>query len=335
MRHILLLAVLIAVSTPDFAVGQSRGSRSLQFDYIALDGSATSHTWAAAINDRGVVAGTATVSASTMMGSGFIWTESDGFTTIVENAVVWDINNKAQVVGRYRCSSEIECAAGFSWRPSTGLQDLGNFFPYAVNNRGDMAGTCGESTPCAILDGGRVEIAVDSDFAIAFDINDRGVVAGWMYGPVDEEGGRGPVAFTWSLRGGLIILDAADADNTIANAINRHGVVAGSVTYNSTIGVSSRVNAVIWTQGQPFILHGDDWTTAAAINARGWTVGFLSVGGSGPNLPMFWIPGQPAVQLPLSGGTGGFATDINKLGQVVGYVYTSAGIMQAVLWRPR
>ena len=112
--------------------------------------------------------------------------------------------------------------------------------------------------------------------------------------------------------GGLLILDAADADNTVANAINRHGVVAGSVTYNSTIGVSSRVNAVTWTQEQPFILNGSDWTTAAAIDDRGWTGGFLSVGGSGPNLPIFWIPGQPAVQLPLSGGAGGFATDINK-----------------------
>jgi hypothetical protein len=189
--------------------------------------------------------------------------------------------------------------------------------------------------PCAIVSGSLVEISVDSDFAIAFDINDRGVVAGWMYGPVDEEGGRGPVAFTWSLRGGPVVLDAADADNTTANAINKHGVVAGSVTYNSTIGVGSRVNAVTWTQGQPFILHGSDWTSAGAINDRGWTAGSLSVGGSGPNLPMFWIPGQSPIQLPLSDGTGGFATDINKSGQVVGYVYTSAGMMQAVLWRPR
>jgi hypothetical protein len=90
--------------------------------------------------------------------------------------------------------------AGFSWSAAIGLKDLGNFFPYAVNNRGEMAGTCGESTPCAVIGGSVVEIPVDSDFAIAFDISDRGVVAGWMYGPVDEEGGRGPVAFTWSFR---------------------------------------------------------------------------------------------------------------------------------------
>jgi hypothetical protein len=326
---------LIAVSTPEVAVGQPRHNRSPQFDYTALNGSDAGHSWAAAINDRGVVAGTATVSVSTMMGTGFIWTESDGFTTIVEDAVVWDINNKAQVVGRYRCSSEVECAAGFSWSPSTGVEDLGNFFPYAVNNRGEMAGTCGEFTPCAIIGGSLVEIAVGSDVAIAFDINDRGVVAGWMYGPPDEEGGRGSVAFTWSPRSGVIILDAADADDTTANAVNKHGVVAGSLTYNSTIGVSSRINAATWTQGQPFILHGRDWTSARAINDRGWTAGSLSVGGSGPNLPMFWIPGQSPVQLPLSNGTGGFATDINKSGQVVGYVYTSMGTMQAVLWRPR
>ena len=53
MRHILLLVVLVAVSTANSGVGQSPHSRSPQFDYVALDGSAASHTWAAAINERG------------------------------------------------------------------------------------------------------------------------------------------------------------------------------------------------------------------------------------------------------------------------------------------
>jgi hypothetical protein len=94
----------------------------------------------------------------------------------------------------------------------------------------------------------------------------------------------------------------------------------------------------IWTEsdgGQPFILQGSDWTSAGAINDRGWTDGSLGVGGSGPNLPMVCIPGQSANRLPLSGGTGGFATYINKSGQVVGYVYTSADKTRASQWSVR
>lgn len=96
---------------------------------------------------------------------------------------------------------------------------------------------------------------------------------------------------------------------------------------------NSRVNAAVWRRGELLVLAGGDWTTARAINDRGWTAAHLGVGGSSANVPMFWIPGQAPAQLPIAGGSGGFATGINKSGQIVGYVYTAAGRMQAVVWR--
>jgi uncharacterized membrane protein len=288
-----------------------------------------------AINASGAVVGT----ARPAMGgeSAFIWTRSDGFTIIAENAVATDINERSDVVGwtntcYYACPSR-----GFIWNALTGLRDLGEFQPYAINAKGSVAGACYRQgiypQPCVLIDGSLRRIEAGPTGGIALDVNNRDQVVGFAY-RLGEDGGAGPEAFTWSSRDGVRILERGATDTTEAAAVNNSGAIAGTVAYNGTPTRSSSVHAALWERRSFRHYPGPDWTMGSGINERGWSVGVLSRQG-GPNRPFMWAD-DFALELPAPAGLEGwYAADVNNAGWIVGAAYNASGETHAVLWRVR
>jgi uncharacterized membrane protein len=328
-----LVALLIACVPVETRAGQGGGPspriQLLDLGLLAPGGT----TVAAAVNDGGVVVGTAE-SADGRRATAFTWTRASGLTAILERATAWDINNRNQVVGtRYEaCDFYRSCiAGGFVWSASEGARDLGAFFPYAINNRGDMAGVCGSpvelAQACARIDGA-VHVIGPTEYGVAFDINERGTVVGWAYRRV-EDGGLAPLAFTWSLRDGVQFLDPGDADHSIAYAISSRGIVVGSVTYD---GVGARVIAAAWDRAGLLTISSGRGSTVWGISERGWAVGFIATGQAGAQ-PLLWT-GRTETVLPTGGAVAGFATDVNNAGLITGYVHTNAST-RAVIWLVR
>ena len=111
---------------------------------------------------------------------------------------------------------------------------------------------------------------------------------------------------------------------SLANAINDVGLIAGSV--NDL--------AAVWEDDEPRMLatHGDDRTTAYAINADGIVVGSADKGAKS-GVALRWT-GKKVVELPSLGGASSRALGINADGVIIGYSsQDDAGdLVRAVRW---
>ena len=189
-------------------------------------------------------------------------------------------------------------------------------------------------------------------------LNDRVQVVGSTISPTSGVF----CGFIWQ-RGQMTQLPApAGSTDVFAFQVNLLGQVAGQAfdtNFNSS--------GVLWDHGQATLLPGiagGTYTRALGINIRGevlglsydaenvpntvvWRQGVLTVAikGAAPNAindlgqivgasgaPFVWQNGTTTT-LPLVGGTGGTAQDINDQGQVVGSVITPAGSNNALLWK--
>jgi hypothetical protein len=112
--------------------------------------------------------------------------------------------------------------------------------------------------------------------------------------------------------------------------MNSRGVLVGS-TNDVLWGEQPR--ATIWMGNQILKLSPPHRTWWAAINDRDWVVG-SRLSETSLQRPIMWLPDLGVTALPVSGGIGGWATDINQSGQVVGTVLTPSG-SKAVIWRVR
>lgn len=117
---------------------------------------------------------------------------------------------------------------------------------------------------------------------------------------------------------------------SIVADINNNGlIVGGAIDLSTGVGLAAQ-----WSNGTVSALsipQDFTWSTAGAVNDNGVIVGS---GGSGAedNEPLAWINGLP-VMLETR-GFGGAALDINKAGDIVGYVNTeSGGGIAPALWR--
>ena len=86
----------------------------------------------------------------------YVWDERLGFRIVIADAIARDVNDGGDVVGlQYGCGPEtpgVSCEPrGFVWNESTGLQDLGAFWPETVDDNGDMQGTCRGEAPDVVL----------------------------------------------------------------------------------------------------------------------------------------------------------------------------------------
>ncbi len=280
-----------------------------------------------AINNHGEIAGYV-ASTGTMAGfNAFLWTRQSGFQLLATDAVATDINNRGEVAGY-----SLECVTepwggyciprGFVWNARTGLTQLGDFVPTAINSSGDMAGECstGETlAACAILDGVRVQWTCDLPDCgqTATGINDRGDVVGWRFSPNVEE------AIFFPRRGSPVVLGAQTAED-----INNAGTIAGRAP-TSVWGS----NATLWTRNGVIQAPSVETTVAIAVNARGWAAG-IQFGSGEANQAFVWDGRGAALTLLAAGSPGSEAVDINDRGEVVGYMQVEFS-NQLVIWKVR
>jgi probable HAF family extracellular repeat protein len=150
------------------------------------------HTFAHAINDLGMVAGTHYASGGIRP---FVWSAATGLVVLPtlggKYGEAQDVNNLGMVVGRSETASwEIHA---FVWTPMGGMRDLGTL-------------------------GGK--------HSQAWSVSDDGVVVGWS--TVDAENDYGGFhAFMWTAEGGMKDLGALPDLGSYAFAVNNKGMAAG------------------------------------------------------------------------------------------------------------
>ena len=210
---------------------------------------------------------------------------------------------------------------------------------YDVNNRGqvvgEMPGVNGRSVFLWSAATGITDIGAAAGFfydSLAGGINDAGQVVG-TYSKDPTQPFKN--AFFWDPARGAVDLPDLPGGDTYARAtaINKAGQVTGF-----SMG-SSGAHAVLWTRGNvmdlgdlPGGFGGFDGSDGVGLNDRGDVVGG-SPTNSG-NRAFLWTPKQGMVNLGVLPGFtfSSGATDINKLGQVVGYSGASPTVLHAFLW---
>jgi uncharacterized membrane protein len=315
--------ILLLTGSIASAEGQS-GGPSIQTQIL---GSFNGAGWTvpAAINNRGDVVGTAFPTGTTAGQDAFYWTEQTGFELIASDAVATDINNRGDVTGyRLECTEYpwgSSCSGrGFLWNSLTGFTDLGDFVPAAINNRGDMAGTC-SGQACAIVRGVRTvwtcELPDCGDSVVA--INDRGDAVGMRASPDFE------LAMLYPRRGEPVVLGRQTAED-----INDAGTIAGRAP--TAVWPS---NATLWTKHGMVQAPDTHTSVAMSINARGWAAGVQFGSGEEGNQAFFWDGTAETLLLLATDAVWSEAVDLNARGQVVGFADTGNSRSELVIWEVR
>ncbi len=122
-----------------------------------------------AINDRGLIVGSVGARAA-------LWeNETLRILASTKSAAV-DINNRGQVVG-WRTGAGGKLSRGFLWE-NGGMVDLAGFMPAAINDRGQIVGSC--SLRACVWQRGRITKLRDLGYSypVATGINERQQVVG-------------------------------------------------------------------------------------------------------------------------------------------------------------
>jgi hypothetical protein len=216
-----------------------------------------------------------------------------------------------------------EFVSGFLWTPRQGVIELGAFVPAAINNRGQISGSCfetnGSGRPCLWEDGVRVELGDGVTYGAALAINERGEVAGQLE----------LSAFVWSRRTGLMLLPSSGPDHTtFAEGINNRTELVGA----EFDGSSSKTFPVRWTRSGGIRTLPQFEGPFLAINASGLAVGRYAVPVEEQRFD--WVAfaetrGGTLVSLGF-----GLPLAVNDRGAILGTTGTGAN-QRVVIWRIR
>lgn len=311
-----ILTVAVSCSALFFAsVVDSAGQQVAAVDMTVLGAfPGAQFTSPVAINNRGDVVGSIWPTDSPGGITAFIWTRKEGFQIIAPGAVAWDINDRGEVAGTYYpCNG---CPpAGFIWSEHTGFSSLGSVQPLAINNRGDVAGQCGDLfVACAIVRGRLIEwpCTLVGCFTEARAINDKGDVV-----VLRDSDNFGSDLTVYSRRGEPTFL----GENAVGNDINNRGVV---------VGYSSANLPQLWTATSEALAPPVTFFGALqAVNARGVTVGY-----SLNNEAIAWDANTNVLTILRAEDPWAAAQDVNDRGDILGTA-TVNGVVQVVLWRVR
>lgn len=244
-----------------------------------------------------------------------------------------DINDRGVIAGFGTDVTTFELIAvrwedGIATRLPAPPGDL-NCTAVAINNRGDVVGSCG--TPVA--NGFRFHGVLWRDGAVVdlgsvpgageptpLAINDRGVVLGFFQTPPPE--GLNAGSFVWK-DGVFTRLPAG----FIAAGINGRGQIAGSRQVPPDLRFEAAVldRGTILTLPAPSIPGFVVACGAHEINQRG------DVAGGCSNFATVWVGGQPRTLPGLTDFVGN-VMDLNDRGDVVGTATAADGNSHAVLW---
>jgi uncharacterized membrane protein len=313
MRYFAVVGLLFTIGLLD-----AQAQRTIR--HIDIGGAYT-RSFALAVNGHGLVVGEGSMGDSHAM---FTWTAARGLREVLPNASPADVNNRGQVVGTIAC---VECVErGFVWTASSGVRELGDFYPFAINESGDMAGECGaDKRPCAMIGGQRF---ISASAGRATGINESGVVSGTRIIPTSGA----QRAFVWTRTGGRRELNHAPWGQGDARAINDFGQVVGALTGNPAGPEAGNFVAVRWREiGRITAVHTDP-TVAFAVENHGWVVGLASSAAQNAIYPILWRNGR-VTRLPLGvNGVSGYASDINESGVIAGVVSLANFTNRATVW---
>jgi probable HAF family extracellular repeat protein len=156
-------------------------------------------------------------------------------------------------------------------------------------------------------------------------VNDLGEAVGY------SQTAAGATHAFFSSQGKMTDLGTLGGANSYAVALNNLGQVVG--WSQTATGV---LHAFLWDKGTGKLtdLHpaGATASIANAINDSGEVVGTVWPPQNGPPHAYLWRPGQAPLDLGTGGGLFSFASDLNELGQVVGFAFRINGTGFAFLW---
>jgi uncharacterized membrane protein len=254
---VLILTAILAVLAPASADAKTRAVRT---EISALSGP---RVQVRSMNNRGTIVGSMSPDPNSQQAP-FRWTKTRGvdfFLGYNEGAAV-DINDSGAIVGYLVQPASV---TGFLWTPQDGYTDLGEFFPYAINNRGQIAGGMHSMYGVA---GARIwyrgvltEIPGAETTGAAMGIGENGRVVGQT----------GSDAFVWSPRTGMRILPNSGGSNPVAAAfaISNRGEAVGFEAPDTIISYPARWSRTGELTSFPQFAQG----TFEAINASGLAVG--------------------------------------------------------------
>jgi uncharacterized membrane protein len=310
---LVLLMIVAGAMEPSPAAAQARGA---SFEDLGAFPNAVV-TYPRAINDRGDVVGYAYADGRDIA---FLWTRKTGYQVISYDVLATDVNNRGEVVGLLGiCEETFHCIQrGFVWGRQRGLQDLGPFVPYAINNQGTMAGVCTDRPPSyrpCVWDRGVITELAPSGRADG--INDRRDVVG-------------SPPFFWSRPGVVVSLEDGGALEVLPRDINNRQDIVGTRTYlGGPHGVLQM--ATVWSrQG----LNSPDVpgnTVGMGINNQGTVVGFIW--SDAPPFAFAWDRKDVFQVLEVPGVISSRANDINNSGQIVVHLEYSTGVSGVGVWR--
>lgn len=302
-----------------------------QYTKVAVPDATTSLgiLFVGAINHAGHVAANQITGASS---SPFLWTPTGGtqFLPLPSGFVgsAYGISNNDEIVGSVNPVGGYPSAV--LWTPSGGMQYLGTLTgqkgcsAFALNDAGDIAGSCGVRAFFWTPTGGMQDIgSLGGSQTGATGINNSGMVVGSSYLP-----SGGIHAFVWTATGGMLDLGTLNGDSySTATAVSDLGQVVGS----------SSGHAFLWSASSGMqdlgTLPGGSQSWAEGVNSKGAVVGYSFTTNRGRlnEHAFLWnsTNGMQDLNLLALGtyrnGNFGQTGAINSSGQIVGEVVTGGG----------
>jgi uncharacterized membrane protein len=324
MRYLAPLTLVLSATVGTQWVETQSGQLRIELIEIGRTFGADVSSNAVAVNHRGVVA--INLARPGRPNAAYTWSASRGLRLHVEAAAPRDINNRGHLVGTTACEESGCTQSGFVWTPTTGVQNLGDFIPEAVNEKGDMAGTCTDTSTACVRIAGRV-ITIAPALSIAQDINEKGVVAGAL---MDEATDGRWHPFVWSPSEGLRLLDDSGAEHGSANAINDSGQAVGTLTRFENERPFTA--ATRWRRIGRIVATHPDPTVALGVNNIGRVVGYGGTDAGVAEYAILWRLGK-IIALPRGSHTNAIAFDINNSGLVAGTGFSPNQNSTALIWR--
>jgi probable HAF family extracellular repeat protein len=326
----MLARFLLAVLLSCLSIGAS-ATRPPPWTFIELNGPAATQTVAAAVNNRGQVAGWFS-SNSCFCEQAFLW-DNGVFQPLplpegVRNVRVRGMNDDGTLVGH----TVLDGTYAMMWKDGAWSRLGFQGEAVRINKSGSIAGTLrnreGYSRGFLLKDGMLFELGTFGGVqSNVMDLNDRDRVVG----SADRATGEWN-AFLWD-NGAMTNLGTLGGSYSFANSLNNRGVVVG---YSFTADRVAR--AFTWDQFMQPLLNVANTNTAWAINDRGTVVGMIDDAGTQSG---FVFDGNTLTRLKdiaavkSAGWKMLFPLAINERGWITGYGQAADGSYRGFLLVPR
>lgn len=260
------------------------------------------------------------------------------------NSCALGVNDRDQVVGW----AETDAGERLAVRWDDGVATALGAFPgefsvaYEINNSGDAAGLSYPAYVSLSFPVGRAVLwsgdnmedlsaPLEPAGSGAFDINDDGVISGWLI-----PNGGAIQAARWQ-NGEVSMLETEGWTRSTAHATNGSGETAGW----ATSGENDEIRAGMrWLGTSPGVAlvnplgseEGEACGTAWDINSAGVIVGSARTGEDDLFAVLWRDVGEPASVLPQLGGAKSEAYALNDVGDVVGWSLDADLVPRPVIW---